>query len=92
MAVLSVRVLRSYYLVLPLSLLPDGLWRCLSHGAWPQRAPDAPAVLARMRSAFAALPAPALLVWPAFSPKAHDAANDEDMAALRVSICTPCVR
>ena len=52
----------SYYVVLPLSLLPEGLWRRLSHVAWPRRAPDALAVLMRMRSVFAALPPPALLV------------------------------
>lgn len=52
----------SYYVVLPLSLLPEGLWRRLSHGAWPRRAPDVLAVLTRMRTTFSALPPPALLV------------------------------
>ena len=52
----------SYYVVLPLSLLPKGLWQHPSHAAWPRRAPNVLAVLTRMRSTFAALPPPALLV------------------------------
>lgn len=62
MSISRVDVTCSYYVVLPLSLLPEGLWLRLSHGAWPRRAPDALAVLTRMRSTFAALPPPALLV------------------------------
>lgn len=64
MVVLSVTMMCSYYVVLPLSLLPDGLWRRLSHGAWPWRAPDALAVLTRMRSVFATPPPVMLLVGP----------------------------
>ena len=67
MVLLRVNVLCSYYVVLPLSLLPEGLWRRMSHGAWPRRAPDALAVLMRMRSVFAALPLPALLVQSVLS-------------------------
>ncbi|KAK9820952.1 hypothetical protein WJX81_004939 [Elliptochloris bilobata] len=51
----------SYYVVLPLSLLPDELWQRLGEGAWPARAPAAPALLARARCAAAAQPPIALL-------------------------------
>ena len=61
-ACLVVNVLCSYYVVLPLSLLPEGLWRRLGHVTWPRHTPDVLAVLARMRSTFAALPPHALLV------------------------------